>query len=519
MKNKYIILFSVVLYFGSITFVLAQEQSDSEKSIIEIETILKVDSTKLHLGYMGGRKAVNVDVNIGSWDINSLPECCTIEEIHTSFFIIRCDKNQDAEIREKWFKVVAGNKEVRIDIIQDAAPIVFDMSSKNIFFDDTGGVQTVKIETNFKNWYIEKTDTSKWVKISKEDDISIKIKCEDNPTVYSSRKAIFNIIVGDKNFSIAIEQKAKPIKLIVNPLNLSFKRKGGTFPIEIATTTGEYDIDSTKKWCIIKKNITGFEVQCKEYKDYELRAARENRAYKKDLTRYDTIKVRVMDTIREVFVKQKTSPAGLKIPYNIVGFSASYVQTDWIYNVPIDTTKPRFTHWENAKKMHGLQVGVRLDPYFDASIFGFGISTGLYYQYANAKSDTIRGIGGIYRKTIEEHYLYIPIHFIYRYDFTKTVGIFINGGIGIDWNLALNLRATLEGAPSPFYNSNIYKDVNAETSNRVILTGEYGGGIKLGRCIFSASFSRKLFKQTTDNNAIVILPNNKLKLSFVIMLL
>ena len=490
-------------------------QGEREKMVI-----LSVAPSEMYFNHLGGIGIIKVDVTpVMPWDTLHFPEYCTIVSKHLSFLEIKCDPNPDAEQRTDWLKIKAGNsKDVRIDIKQEAAPVALSVFPKNVIFEDTGGEEVINVETNFKKWEVKILDTVKWASVLKNDSESVKIICQDNPSV-SPRKAAYTITADSKEDTIIIEQKTKPKQLNVFPMNLSFKHKGGTEQVQVRTATGEYEINQLNLWLITTKNDAGFSVKCKPYAKEDLQATRVKRTNEKSLTRYATIEVNVMDTIREIAVKQRAYPTALKIPYNIFGLSAAYVQKGWFYQVPIKDTTADFNYvsWENPNQTNGVQAGFRIDPYFNSSLFGLGISTGLYYQYAAKNFTRQDDKEKKFKKTIEEHSLYLPIHLIYRYDFTKMVGIFINGGLGIDCSLALFVNAVSDGSNVPTTN-NVYEKINPKIGNRFVFTGEYGVGIKLSRCIFAVTSSLKLSKKTAKTDTFSITPNNKLNISFAVML-
>jgi hypothetical protein len=94
------------------------------------------------------------------------------------------------------------------------------------------------------------------------------------------------------------------------------------------------------------------------------------------------------------------------------------------------------------------------------------------------------------------------------------VGLFVNGGIGIDCSIALFVKANGESSDIPYDTKNIYENIDSRIVDRLAFIGEYGGGIKLSRCIFAISSSRKLLK----DNIFSIIPNSKVSISFALML-
>ena len=157
----------------------------------------------------------------------------------------------------------------------------------------------------------------------------------------------------------------------------------------------------------------------------------------------------------------------------IAGLSAAYVQKHW--KVTGDGISEKVGYWDDSKSISGLQVGFRIEPLFK---YGFGIDTGIYYEYYYSKSqpmiyDEYDGYEE-YRAILEEHVLYIPAHFEYRANIHKNFQIFAYAGFGFDFGLSAKLKTDNENLT--FEDNNGYKDMDWK---RVNVSFEYGGGIRL----------------------------------------
>jgi len=392
---------------------------------------------------------------------------------------------------------------------------------KDFVFEDAGGVKTVNVETNFKHWTIKESDSLNWIKLLKNNFNLLKIEVENNPSILP-RKAEFKIIAKDKEETVTVKQEGKSKTLSVFPKKIVFKQKGGMQFVRIYTTTGEYDTNMclSKEWHNSIKSDTGLFVNCNTYTKKELLREQKRDSYRSNLTRYDTICINVEELTEKIFVKQTASPSGLKIPNNMVGFSLGYVQRKWGYQIPEDTAAFNYTVGENTKRMFGIRAGLKLDFYFKSTLFGLGVNTGAYYQFMYSKTTVASAPFEGLDKTMQEHSVYFPIHLFYRYDFTKKWGIFINGGVGIDWSMALFVKVNTDedkdkGNDGSFYStSNLYKDIDGKLLDRFAFTGEYGGGIRFGIFALSFTYSEPLFKQRD----LFITPNSRMKIALTVML-
>lgn len=157
----------------------------------------------------------------------------------------------------------------------------------------------------------------------------------------------------------------------------------------------------------------------------------------------------------------------------IAGLSAAYVQKHW--KVTGDGISEKVGYWDDSNSISGLQVGFRIEPLFK---YGFGIDTGIYYEYYYSKSQPMiyNEYDGYeeYRAILEEHVLYIPAHFEYRANIHKNFQIFAYAGFGFDFGLSAKLKTDNENLT--FEDNDGYKDMDWK---RVNVSFEYGGGIRL----------------------------------------
>ena len=149
------------------------------------------------------------------------------------------------------------------------------------------------------------------------------------------------------------------------------------------------------------------------------------------------------------------------------------MQKHW--KVTGDGISEKVGYWDDSKSISGLQVGFRIEPLFK---YGFGIDTGIYYEYYYSKSQPMiyNEYDGYeeYRAILEEHVLYIPAHFEYRANIHKNFQIFAYAGFGFDFGLSAKLKTDNENLT--FEDNNGYKDMDWK---RVNVSFEYGGGIRL----------------------------------------
>lgn len=88
-------------------------------------TYLYVDqqaSVTKNVSSNGSSVSLNVSTDGKDWNVSYLPTWCSVTKYSNSFYL-SIQKNTSHNPRSDWFKVTSDNKEVRVDIKQEGAPI------------------------------------------------------------------------------------------------------------------------------------------------------------------------------------------------------------------------------------------------------------------------------------------------------------------------------------------------------------------------------------------------------------
>lgn len=153
----------------------------------------------------------------------------------------------------------------------------------------------------------------------------------------------------------------------------------------------------------------------------------------------------------------------------IAGISVGYVQKQWTVKENGESSK--MGYWDDTKYLSGIQAGIRIEPLFK---YGFGIDTGLYYEYYYSKSKPISYDGIEFEPSISEHSLYLPVHLEYRFNFCKAFQLFFYGGIGLDYVLSAKLKTNDEDLS--YDKDDAYENASLKKFNTSL---EYGGGFRI----------------------------------------
>ncbi len=89
------------------------------------ESMLSVSNHDLSFPSFGGKsEPIKVYLNKGSYSISLLPPWCSIQTF-SEHFIVSCSVNNGELSRSDWFKVKAGDKDIRINVSQSASKHTF----------------------------------------------------------------------------------------------------------------------------------------------------------------------------------------------------------------------------------------------------------------------------------------------------------------------------------------------------------------------------------------------------------
>lgn len=166
------------------------------------------------------------------------------------------------------------------------------------------------------------------------------------------------------------------------------------------------------------------------------------------------------------------------------GLAAGYVSKSWTRQ-NASGEKTNIGVYDDGW-LHGIQFGIRYNPQFN---YGFGMDTGLYYEYYHNKSSQCieeRPEGTFkYFKTLNEHVLRLPIHLEYRLNFTQEFQLFFFGGVAGEYVLSGNMSFTEQGYQAPYeVDKNIYGTI-IPSAQRYNVAASFGGGFRFSALQFN----------------------------------
>lgn len=198
------------------------------------------------------------------------------------------------------------------------------------------------------------------------------------------------------------------------------------------------------------------------------------------------------------------------------GIAAGYASKVWSKQTLPDN-KENVGVYDNGW-LHGIQFGIRFNPQFK---YGFGLDTGIYYEYYHNKSaiydDGVNEEGTFsYFKTLNEHVVRIPLHLEYRMNFSKNFQLFFYGGLSADYILSGNMTYTQQGYQSPYeVNKKIYGTI-IPSAKRYNASLSFGGGFRFSALQFNIGSQMGLIN-VSPSEEYELRQNNPLSVTLSVM--
>jgi len=402
--------------------------------------------------------------------------------------IIKCDPILNIDQREDTLRLqlIKENRVVGVAITQKGADSFVDKTQLN--FQDIGGEEKINILVGNEFDVLSYPGWASVIKSPNGDYITVK--CDNNRSGKRNSKLElqFQGIKQSVKQTITIFQEERPI---VDPKDktIFLPASSGKYVIKLNTLNSEAiyhseEKDNSKlcKNVKIKEGILTI--------DYD----KNNTMYQKSME----IEVRAGNREDRIKITQLSKGGGtgdgstiwrLKNPHKTFGLSVGYTQQG--YNLCTDKNEEIST-WKQPEVISGVQAGLKFNTFFAPNTFGLGIDWGLYYEYVSANKTAMNPHDREYSYNLEKHTAYIPVHLIYKVDFSRNFGIFIFGGVGLDCGVLENIKATYTGETEPFYQSPKGIDI-ASMMSRFNISSEYGGGVQFFGMMISATLSEKVF--------------------------
>ena len=464
---------------------------ETDRVILAKKMADDVNKAEIYIENSGGKEQITV--NNAFAIISKNAPWCKAEKEGESIRII-CDQ-PNKSVTERVHKIeIEMTNENRTCIVTVTQKGVSSPIQKEQFKFGHAGKDKEQIKFWVNDPYkIEKN--ADWATITSKGTDYLDVKILKNESI-EERQGTITVKFGDNEFPVTILLSQDGCSLVEDTGTRSFSKSGGKETIKVNTDNYTVQLPVWLSYTIRKDNDNNnyLDIQCIKNK-FEKRSA-------------DIIIIKG-DKRADIRIEQEGTHSNNKTkePYNTVlknpqknwGISVGYVQRGW--NLCIDKNE-EISSWEQPRDIPGGQIGLKFNYFFNGdNPFGLGIDWGLHIEYATTNKTALSPgneevpLGREYAYNLWKTTLYIPVHLLYKYDFIKEMGIFVYGGIGVNFGLAEKIKATYKGDTEPFYQAPAKFDFSS-TLNRFNLSTEFGGGVQFFRMMISTTLANRIFNPT-----------------------
>ena len=208
---------------------VVKKRNNSAHPINSLNTALSVSTTSFNATSEETNRYITVYSDI-DWYIDKKPSSWVHAYKRGSDLYVSIDKNNASQSRSDCFSICNGYETCNINISQSGKTVTYlNVSSSNMSFSNSGGTQTINVESN-RDWYIG-VKPSSWVRATKSGN-NLYVSVDKNNST-QSRSDYFTINNGDKTCSVRISQTGESPYLNVSTSNISFSSSGGTRTIYV----------------------------------------------------------------------------------------------------------------------------------------------------------------------------------------------------------------------------------------------------------------------------------------------
>ncbi|MDR0830709.1 MAG: BACON domain-containing protein [Prevotellaceae bacterium] len=463
------------------------------------EAFIKASTNSVSHSSTSGNEYVTIETNLDDWKIQSeYSTWCKVSKDGKSVRI-SYETNTSASSRSFEFKVVAGNIVKNITATQDGVSL--SLSSSYVTLTHSGGKQDITVNTSNSDGYEITSERLPVGCTVSQSGNTVSVVCSSNLSI-DGRTGSFSIRAGEVSKTVSVSQSGVPVYLSTSPETANFKssgkaKSGGVITVE--TNAPNWIIEDKPDWLSTTKKSSTLSLTA-----YKNRSSYERNGSVKISAGGKYKLIAINQAKREHYFRIKDDTWNCK--YRVVGWTFGYVEKDWSYS----NSNLHWGFFEQGSYVHGVQTGLRVDPYFAPKIFGLGLHTGLFYEFY-FKNATAANTNYKFR----EHNLMLPVHLNYRIDFDKKgiFGIFFHGGANFDWAMKSKIRNDGEYDSQWIWHE--FHTISYDDHGFNISVG-YGGGFHLQRYFFDISTSRGLLNKSVGS-PFSTFQNNRIKASLTIM--
>lgn len=220
------------------------------------EYSISIEPKELKFGADGGEQEITV-TSSDEWEVTGKSDWCDISATsgkNGDKVTFSADPYTNTEeARTATYTFVCGDKEIELNIEQEAKIYSISVEPKELSFIAAGEEKTVTITSSDK-W--EFSSDESWISASEENGESgaaVNIVVEENEDV-EVRTGVATFKCGDKQADVKITQEAKEFSILIEPTEIEFEAEGGEQTITV-TSSDNWKLTADSDWVDVSDTV------------------------------------------------------------------------------------------------------------------------------------------------------------------------------------------------------------------------------------------------------------------------
>lgn len=237
---------------ATFTFVSGDKKATLTVMQEKKEYSISIEPKELKFGADGGEQEITV-TSSDEWEVTGESDWCDISATsgkNGDKVAFSADPYTNTEeARTATYTFVCGDKEIELNIEQEAKIYSISVEPTTLTYDVVGGEQTVTI-TSSDEWTVAyPSDHKDWLKVSSVEGengakVNITVEKSDSPEI---RYSCVSFYCGDKKADVTIEQAAKEYSISVEPTEITFNANGEEKEVTVSSSD-EWELTTDCDW-------------------------------------------------------------------------------------------------------------------------------------------------------------------------------------------------------------------------------------------------------------------------------
>ena len=237
---------------ATFTFISGDKKATLTITQEKKEYSISIEPKELKFGAEGGEQEITV-TSSDEWEVKGESDWCDLSLTsgkNGDKVIFSADPYTNTEeARTANYTFVCGDKEIELNIEQEAKIYSISVEPTELVYGAEGGEQTVIVTSSDKWTVAYPTDHKDWLKVSSVEGengakVNITVEKSDSPEI---RYSYVSFYCGDKIAEVTIEQAAKEYSVSVEPTEITFAANGEEREVTVSSSD-EWELTTDCDW-------------------------------------------------------------------------------------------------------------------------------------------------------------------------------------------------------------------------------------------------------------------------------